>query len=82
MEKEGEANSEPCSSLLMPFCYYWADTAAFWHLVRFAPLLLHIPSGGQVPEKLQIRWVINQEEPEAAPGSGQPLGDAKPASAT
>lgn len=25
--------------LLMPFCYYWADTAAFCHLVRFAPLL-------------------------------------------
>lgn len=75
MEKEGEDNSGSCSSLLMPLCYYWA---AFCHLIMFGD----IPSGGQVPGKLQIRRVINQEEPEAASGTGQAVGDAKPALAT
>lgn len=34
-----------------------------------------------MPGKMQIRWVINQEKPEAALRTGQVLGDAKPASA-
>lgn len=36
---------------------------------------------GKCQGKCKLGWVINQEKPEAAAGTGGVLGDAKPASA-